>query len=155
MKAILQVTEKGLRGATPDDHEKFLKFKRRIKRSKPGAWFRFEWSSPRNPKQHAKMIVLLRFICDNHETYDTVERALVAVKLAAGYFDPHVDPVTNEVLKVPHSVNFESMGQEDFERFYSAAINGILSVILPQFDRPKMERMLDTIVQGWIAEAPY
>lgn len=154
MKAILEVTDKGLRGATPADQEAWEKFKRRLARSKPGRWFRFEWSSPRHPKHHRKLGALLSFIQKNHEVYDTTEKALVAIKLAAGFFDPHIDPTTMEVLKVPHSIAFESMGQEDFERFYDAALDGVLQVILPQFDKARMLELLDQIYNGWIADNP-
>ncbi|MFM9424361.1 hypothetical protein RCH10_000789 [Variovorax sp. GrIS 2.14] len=154
MKALLVVTEKGLRGATPDDHEAYLKFKRRLAKSKPGACVRFEWSSPRHVDHHQKFGALLSFLSNNHAVYDTTEKALVALKLAAGFFEPHVDPATLEVIKVPTSIAFESMGQDDFERFYNAAIDALLAVILPRFEKAEMLRLLDQIYSGWIADNP-
>jgi hypothetical protein len=91
MKAMLIRTDKGLHGATPDDHAAYAKFKRRLETMQPGKWLRLEWSAPRNGPHHRKMMALLNLITENSETYNTIPKALVAVKLAAGYFDPNVD----------------------------------------------------------------
>lgn len=149
MKAMLIRTEKGLRGATQADHDAFSKFKRRLETMKSGKWLRLEWATPRNGPQHRKLMALLQLVAENSETYPTVEKALPAVKLAAGYFDPAVDPRTGEVYPQLHSIAFDKMEQDDFERFYSAAIDGVLQVILPQMDRDTADRLLEMIVEGW------
>ena len=149
MRAMLIKTPAGLRGATPKDQEAWAKFRRRLETLKPGAWLRMEWATPRNGPHHKKMMALLSLVAENSETWNTTEKALVAVKLAAGYFDPHVDPSTGEVLKVPHSISFDAMGQDDFDAFYSAALDAILTVILPQMDRETAERLMEMIVEGW------
>ena len=149
MKALLLKTESGLRGSSPSDHDAWTKFRRRLETMKPGTWIRIEWASPRNPKHHRKFMALLQLIAENSETYNTVERALVAVKLCTGHFDLMADPVTGEIIRIPKSINFESMPQEEFDLFYSAAIDSVLQVILPQLDPDKAERLLDMIVEGW------
>ncbi len=149
MKAILIRSEKGLRGATPADHDAWTKFKRRLDRMKPGTWFRIEWSVPRHGPHHRKLFALLTLIADNSETYETAEKALVAVKLVAGYFDPVIDPRTGQMVPVPQSVSYESMDQDVFDIFYQAAIDGVLRHILPQFDRETADRLLEQIVLGW------
>jgi hypothetical protein len=151
MKAMLIKTDGGLRGATPADQDIWGKFRRRLQTMKPGKWMRLEWSSPRNGAHHRKMFALLQLVAENSETYNTVEKALVAVKLAAGYFDPMVDPRTGEVVPVPHSISYDAMGQEDFERFYSSAMDGVLQVILPQMDRQTAQRLMDMIAEGWLS----
>lgn len=149
MKAMLLRTPAGLRGATPADQEAYAKFRRRLEVMKPGAWLRLEWSSPRNGPHHRKFMALLQLVTENSETYDTVAKALIAVKLAAGYFDPHVDPKTGEVIPVPQSISYDAMPQEEFEVFYSAALDGVLQVILPTMSRDTADRLLDMIVEGW------
>jgi hypothetical protein len=149
LKAILIKTERGLRGDTPADQEAWAKFRRKLETLQPGAFMRLEWSTPRNGKHHRKFMALLKLITENSETYDTIDKALVAVKLAAGFFDPHVDPTTGEVTKVCHSISYDAMPQEDFDNFYNAAINGVLACILPQFDRKTMDRLLDMVMHGW------
>lgn len=149
MKTILIKTPAGLRGSTPADQAAWAKFRRRLETMLPGAYLRFEWSTPRNGAHHRKFFALLQLIAENSETYNTTEKALVGVKLAAGLFDLMAHPVTGEIIQIPRSVSFEAMGQEDFEVFYSNAIDAVLQHILPHLDREKADRLLDMIVEGW------
>ena len=149
MKAVLVKTPAGLRGSTPADQSAWAKFRRRLETMRPGAYLRFEWSTPRNGAHHRKFFALLQLIAENSETYNTTEKALVGVKLAAGLFDLMAHPVTGEIIQVPRSVSFEAMGQEDFEAFYTNAIDAVLQHILPHLDREKADRLLDMIVEGW------
>lgn len=149
MKAVLLRTESGLRGATPADHEAWNRFRRRLETMKPGRWLRFEWSSPRNGRHHRKLMALLQLVSENSETYDTVEKALVAVKLVTGHFDLMADPKTGEIVQIPRSISYDAMGQEDFDVWYSAAVDGVLQHILPTMDQATADRLLDLIVEGW------
>lgn len=149
MKAVLIKSQSGLRGSTPADQDAWAKFRRKLETMKPGTWLRFEWSSPRNGKHHRKLFALLQLIAENSEVYDTPTKALVAVKLCAGYFDLMADPTTGEITKVPQSISYEAMGQEDFDMFYSRALDGVLQHILPQFDEATANRLMDMIVEGW------
>ncbi|WP_225784678.1 DUF1367 family protein [Xenophilus sp. Marseille-Q4582] len=146
---MLIKTPTGLRGATPADQDAWAKFRRRLETMAPGKWLRFEWASPRNGAHHRKMFALLQLVAENSELYETPEKALVAVKLAAGFYDPIVDPRTGEIVPNLHSISYEKMGQEDFERFYSAALDGVLQVILPTMDRATADRLMGMIVEGW------
>ena len=149
MKAVLIKTATGMRGATPDDHTTWTKFRRKLETMKPGKWLRVEFSSPRHGKHHRKFMALLQLVTENSETYNTIEKALVAVKLVVGHFDLMVDPKTGEIIQVPKSISYESMDQEAFDAFYSAAIDGVLQHILPQLDAEKAEQLLEMIVEGW------
>lgn len=149
MKAVLVMTPKGLHGSTSSDQEAWAKLKRRMKTMKPGDWLRFEWQRPRNGKHHRKFMALLQLIAENSETYDTVEKALVAVKLIVGHFEPAVHPLTGEVVPAPKSINYESMDQDAFEKFYNQAIDGILAHILTQMDRETADGLVDMIVAEW------
>lgn len=150
MKALLLKTDKGLRGSSPADQEAWSKFRRRLETMKPGTWIRMEWASPRHPKHHRKFMALLQLITENSETYNTVEKALVAVKLCTGHFDLMTDPRTGEIIQVPKSIAFENFPQEEFEVFYSAAIDAVLQVILPQINPEQANKLLDMIVEGWL-----
>lgn len=149
MKTVLIKTPSGLRGATPEDQDAWEKFKRKLETMKPGSWLRFAWSTPRNGKHHRKLMALIALVTENSETYRTQEQALVAIKLAAAYYDPHIDPRTGEVFPVVHSISFDAMGQEDFDKFYNAAIDGIVATILPQMDRETADKLLEMIIEGW------
>jgi len=149
VKALLLKTDSGLRGSSPADQDAWSKFRRRLETMKPGTWIRMEWASPRHPKHHRKFMALLQLITENSETYNTVEKALVAVKLCTGHFDLMADPKTGEIIQIPKSIAFEAMPQEEFEVFYSAAIDAVLQVILPQLDRAKADRLLEMVIEGW------
>lgn len=149
MKTVLIKTPTGLRGSTPVDQEALAKFRRRLETMQPGAYMRFEWSTPRNGAHHRKFFALLQLIAENSETYNTPEKALIGVKLAAGLFDLAVHPITGEIIQVPKSISFDAMGQEEFDAFYSNAIDAVLQHILPQLDRATADRLLDMIVEGW------
>lgn len=149
MKAMLLKTNTGLRGSTPADHELWTKLKRKLQTMKPGAWLRMEWSSPRNGPHHRKFMALLHLVTENSEVYDTIPRALFAVKMAAGYFDPIPDPKTGELVPAVHSISYDAMGQEEFDVFYSAALDGVLQVILPTMTKETADKLLDMIVEGW------
>jgi hypothetical protein len=149
MKAMLIKTDTGLRGATPEDHAAWMKFRRKIETIKPGKWLRVEFSSPRNGPHHRKLMALFQLITENSETWNTVPKALVAVKLCTGHFDLMTDPTTGEITKVPKSISFESMEQEEFEVWYPQAIDAVIQHILPQFDRATADRLLDMIAEGW------
>lgn len=149
MKAMLLRTPSGLRGATPADQDAWSKFRRRLETMKPGKWLRVEFSSPRHGKHHRKFMALLQLIVENSEVYDTIPKALVAVKLCVGHFDLMVDPTTGEISKVPRSISYESMPQEEFDQFYSAAVDGVLQHILPTMDRDTADRLIDMVVEGW------
>ena len=149
MKTMLIKTPSGLRGATPDDQDAWAKFKRKLETMRPGNWMRFEWSTPRNGPHHRKFMALLNLITENSETYNTVDKALVAVKMIVGHCDPATDPKTGEIIQVPKSISYDAMPQEEFEAFYSAAIDGVLQYILPQIDKDTADRLLEMIIEGW------
>lgn len=149
MKAMLLKTDKGLRGATPADHDAWTKFRRRLETMKPGTWVRMEWARPRNGQHHRKLFALLQLVSENSEIYDTPEKALVAVKLVTGHFDLMAHPVTGEIMQIPRSISYEAMEQDEFDKFYSAAIDGVLQHILPHLDAEKADRLIDLIIEGW------
>lgn len=149
MRAVLIKTERGLRGSTPADHEAYTKLKRRLERMKPGTWFRMEWAVPRHGPHHRKLFALLNLVAENSETYDTTEKALVAVKLVTGYADPVIDPRTGEMVQVPQSISYDSMDQDKFDLFYEAAIDGVLRYILTGMDRGTADRLMEMIIEGW------
>jgi hypothetical protein len=149
MKAMLLRTPTGLRGATPDDHAAYSKFKRRLETMKPGKWLRLEWSAPRNGPHHRKFMALVNLVTENSERYPTIPQALVAIKLAAAYFDPHIDPRTGEIIPIPHSIAYDAMDQDEFDKFYSAALDGVLQTILPTMSKETAEKLMDMIVEGW------
>lgn len=150
MKCMLVKTPNGWCGATADDDAEYRKFQRRMKSSKAGRWLRMQATSPREGWMHRKFFALLNLIVENSEVYTTVEKALIAVKLVVGHFDLIADPTTGEIIKTTRSINYDTMSQEEFETFYTQAIDGILQHVLTQMDRATADHLLEMIVDGWV-----
>jgi hypothetical protein len=74
----------------------------------------------------------------------------LAVKLVVGHFEPAVHPQTGELIQVPKSISYESMDQDAFEAFYSAALDGVLQHILPTMDRETADHLMEVICEGWM-----
>lgn len=149
MKAMLIKSAEGLRGTTPADHDAWSRFARKLEVMKPGTCLRMEWSRPRNGPQHRRLFALLQVVAENSETYGTPEQALIAVKLAAGYCDDAIDPRTGNTVPVVRSIRYEAMDQQTFERFYSAAFEAVLQLILPAMDRATLKRLITMVEEGW------
>lgn len=149
MKAMLIKSAEGLRGSTPADQDIWARFARKLEVMKPGTCLRMEWSRPRNGPHHRRLFALLQVVAENSEVYDTREKALVAVKLAAGYCDDAIDPRTGRTVPVVQSIRYESMDQSTFERFYAAAVEAVLQVILPAMDRATLQRLVAMVEEGW------
>ncbi|CAN7477552.1 DUF1367 family protein [Acidovorax sp. LjRoot118] len=149
MKAMLIKSPDGLRGSTPADQDAWARFARKLEVMKPGTCLRMEWSRPRNGPQHRRLFALLQVVAENSEIYDTREKALVAVKLAAGYCDDAIDPRTGKAVPIVQSIRYEAMDQQTFERFYAAALDAVLQVILPGMDRATLQRLIAMVEEGW------
>lgn len=81
---------------------------------------------PRNINHHRKLFALLNLASDNwpedsRQDAMTTTKLLGLIKIKAGYADPIVDAQGN-VHYLPRSINFESMGQDEFDPFYNSAI---------------------------------
>lgn len=149
MKFMVVKTDKGLRGATADDHNAWTRFRAALDRVEPGTWFQLEITRKRSGKQHRKFFALVELITENSELYNTKAKALVAIKLSAGFFDPYIDPTTGEVIKVPQSIAYENMEQGEFNSFFDQAVTATCMHIIPQFDERQALLMINEIIAGW------
>lgn len=107
---------------------------------------------PRNIQHHRKLFALLNVAVDNWPEPTTVEALLGAIKITTGHtlpievrssflfkFAPALWDMFPKGLRallpgkftvhMPQSINFESMSQDDFEPFYSQAVQ-IISTVL-------------------------
>jgi hypothetical protein len=149
MKAMLIKSADGLRGSTPDDQDAWARFARKLEVMKPGTCLRMEWSRPRNGPHHRRLFALLQVVAESSDTYDTRDKALVAVKLAAGYCDDAIDPRTGKTVPIVRSIRYEAMDQPAFERFYAAAMDAVLHTLLPAMDRATLVRLVAMVEEGW------
>ena len=76
---------------------------------------------PRNIQHHRKLFALLNLAVDNWPTEITTGALLGLIKIKTGHADP-VESADGNIHFIPRSINFESMGQDEFEPFYEKAV---------------------------------
>ena len=102
---------------------------------------------PRNPKHHRKLFAMLQLVWESTEVqdrYPKVENLLDAIKDATGHVETF-RKVNGEVLTKPKSINFESMGQQEFEEFYAQAVDIIVQYIVPHLNREDLAREVEAM----------
>jgi len=139
-------TDKGLRGFGDEDRKRYAKFKKFVDEMEPGEIIRFEWKQPRNLGMHRKFFALVNYVAQNSDVYDTTDKALTAIKIAAGHCD-FVPWNNGDLIAVPKSISFAEMDQAGFEDFYANAINGVLNHILKHMNRTSLDEALNTIAE--------
>jgi hypothetical protein len=83
-----------------------------------------EIKKDRNPKFHRKYMAILRMVVanDHKKRWHTVDLCLNAVKISLGYYDIEVDMMGRK-FPAPRSINFETMGDDEFdEKIYKPSL---------------------------------
>ena len=140
-------TARGVHGMSEDDHKAWVKFKNWLAKLEPGESFQLEYKRPRNIKNHRRLFAMLKIVSEYSDIYDNTDKALLAVKIAAGHCDFIPNPITGELQALPRSISFDIMDEESkFETFFSNAIQGILTHILPTMDEDSLNHALELII---------
>lgn len=142
---IVKLANGEMRGFGNDNDYAYKRFKAYVKRMEAGELLSFSWKKPRNPQHHKKFMALVTYVKDNSDTFDTKKKALTAVKIAAGHVEWEMSPVTGELVPIPKSISFDSMDQNEFDNFYSDAIDGVVKHILPHLNRVDLQTALDQV----------
>ena len=87
-------------------------------------------SRPRSSKQHRFFWALIQKICENHDTYRRPEQLLLWLKIRLGYVE-EVRFHDEKVWWVAKSISFNAMDQEEFRKFFHAALDVIVAEIIP------------------------
>lgn len=145
MEMLLVKTETGFRGYTAAIDRDYQRCRRHLKRMKLGAMVRMGFSTPRHLKHHQKFIMLASLVAETSETFDNLDKALCAVKVAAGHCDFIANTETGELIAVPRSISFANMEQEEFDVFYQNAVNGVLKHLLPTMTRIEFDEALERV----------
>ena len=114
---ILHVIRKGggkeLLPYSNDDTNKILKLKK-------NTVYRVNIKQPRNYKHHSKYFALCRMICDNTEYFTSEKQVSEYLKLKTGHIESFV--IGNETIIIPKSINFDTLAQDEFEKYYDACL---------------------------------
>jgi hypothetical protein len=96
----------------------------------------------RNPRHHRLFFGLLKLVYDNQEKYLSTEALRFAITVQAGYVDEVILSGDRVALR-PKSISFGSMDQNEFKKFYDAALKAIPE-LLPELGHVDWERELMT-----------
>jgi hypothetical protein len=92
---------------------------------------------PRNYEHHKKLFALLNIVVDNQERFKSVAELLDAIKFELGYTETR--ETFDGWVRIPKSISFASMSQDEFNKFYSRSIDAILAHVLPGINRQDLE----------------
>lgn len=87
-------------------------------------------SRTRSSKQHRFFWAFLNKICENHETYKRAEQLLLWLKIRLGYVE-QVHFHDDQIWWVPQSISFNGMDQNEFQKFFNAALDIVVSEVIP------------------------
>lgn len=104
---------------------------------------------PRNVKHHRKLFALLSLVWENtslQDRFPTKDNLLDALKHELGYVETFAT-VNGDILFKPKSIAFESMAQDKFEEFYDAAVEIIVTQLVPGLNRRDLERQVEEMIR--------
>lgn len=107
------------------------------KRIKPGDIVDIEYVRPRSQKFHRLLWALLKLVADNQEQYG-MDEILDVVKIGVGHTRVIAMP-GDFVFRVPKSISFSSMDDDEFAAFFRSAVDYIISDLVP-FNREALLR---------------
>ena len=105
---------------------------------------RVEIKKPRNVAMHRKFWTLMNLVFENQDHYKSAEEVCTAFKFATGHYDEQRYVINDETYlhRVPRSISFAKMDQDDFSNFYERAIQFLITNVIPGLDRTDLEREL-------------
>lgn len=111
-----------------------------------GDVYRCELHKPRHAKHHRLVMATLAFLVDNCEIFDTIDQALVAIKVGMGYCDPiiHVDAKgRTQTAYIPRSIAFDAMDEDAFAKFHVDLVRFITKRYLPGMTPEQMGQAVE------------
>ena len=88
---------------------------------------------PRSSKQHRLFWALLLQVCNNSDYYKKPEQLLLWMKIRLGYVEA-VKFHGDQVWWVAKSISFNSMGQDEFRKFFNDAVDLICTEVMAGTD---------------------
>jgi hypothetical protein len=87
-------------------------------------------SRQRSSRQHRFFWALLQKVCTNHETYHKPDQLLLWLKVRLGYVE-QVHFHGDQFFWTTKSISFKAMPQDEFRKFFDAAMDCIVTEIIP------------------------
>lgn len=106
-------------------------------------------SKPRNLGFHRKFFKLIDTafeLWDVPEHNKMLKTFRADITVLCGHSDVTIK-LNGDLRRVPKSISFASMSQEDFEALYSKAIDVILEHVLTNYKREDLDRAIKTVME--------
>lgn len=98
-----------------------------IKKWRNGSFILVDAKEPRNYEHHKKFFALLDLVYKNTDDFKTFDNLLSYMKIQTGWAD--IIEANGIAFRVPKSIAFGSMSQDDFNLFYNNAVDECLKLI--------------------------
>jgi hypothetical protein len=102
-----------------------------LKKLTLGSSVTVEIKRPRNTGQHRLYWALCTLVADHHQELSTAEQVHETIKLLTGHCDVVALRSTGEVVRVPRSISFNRMSNEEFVAFFRKAKDVVCEHLLP------------------------
>lgn len=100
-----------------------------------------EVKRPRNIQHFRKFWALVSLIYANQTRYRSPEELVDAIKVLAGHCFP-VRLRNGTEVRIPKSIAFHAMSQDEFEKFYDRVVDIVVTEIIPGLNREDLKREL-------------
>jgi hypothetical protein len=87
-----------------------------------------EFKPRRNYANHKRFFSMLQGVVHNSEHYKTVDNLLSIIKLKTGHFEIVISH-KGEQLYIPKSIDFSKLPEDEFQSFFSDAIDVLLEFV--------------------------
>lgn len=100
---------------------------------------------PRNGGNHRRFFALLQFIADNHPRLNSVEAALLELKIRAHHYTEYI---TNdgEIVFVPKSIDYDALDEYEFKEFFDKCLIAASDELVPDLPRKQLKSYIDGVV---------
>lgn len=117
----------------------------RLRIFRPGDLLPVRVTKPRNGGNHRRFFALLQFIADNHPRYNTVDAALLELKVRAHHYDEYITR-DGEIVFVPRSIAYDEVDEAEFREFFDRCIDVAASDLLDGVPAKRLNRYIDGVV---------
>lgn len=107
-----------------------------------GAVVSVEVKRPRNLQHFRKFWALASLIYENQTRYRSPEELVDAIKVHIGHCVP-MRLANGTEVRVPKSIAFHSMNQDEFDKFYERVIDVVVTEIIPGLSREDLRAELE------------
>lgn len=134
--AVLSTGEERIAFVAADPQEAAILKGRKFK---PGDVIRADFSKPRNPKHHRLVMATVAFLVNSCELFETIDQALIAIKVGMGYCDPVIDGSTGRTLYIVRSISFDALDEDGFATFHKDLVRFITTRYLKDMTPEQVE----------------